>query len=396
MTSRRGVAARGLLHVPRRRHAGRRARVMVLCHGMESTKEGTKHQALAARLAALGYLCLRFDFSYVGESEGRFEDLTISGEVEDLGGAIDFLTARGAGTFGSSARASAARSRRSRGGDPRVRAHGDDRSRVALPLGIVERMRPADVEAWRRHGGLHLDGGTWIRLRLPRRPRAGRRRSAAARRTGGGDARHARRGRSGRAGRRRARALRGAAGAEGARDHARVRPSLFRSAHLAALLDSTVEWMRRICRPDDRRDLRRAAAPTSAVPSASAAATPARAAGRSCVPAGSVASTILAWRTRVASRKRSGWSTRRAPTSVTTSRCPTRAASGTPPSPAARGSRRRTRAPGPTRAAPLPRATRSSASFVAERDDGSSRRWWRWRRSYWRASSSSRWSTSAP
>ena len=77
----------------RRRSVGRPA--VVLCHGMESTKEGTKHQALAARLVVRGYVCLRFDFSYVGESGGRFADLTISGEVDDLGGAVDFLTARG-------------------------------------------------------------------------------------------------------------------------------------------------------------------------------------------------------------------------------------------------------------------------------------------------------------
>src|SRR5439155_135327 len=63
----------------------------------ESTKEGTKHSALATRLATLGYASLRFDFSYVGESEGAFEDLTISGEVDDLGGACDELRRRGAG-----------------------------------------------------------------------------------------------------------------------------------------------------------------------------------------------------------------------------------------------------------------------------------------------------------
>src|SRR5262245_26628854 len=95
MASRRGVRLAGLLHLPDGVDdpAGRPA--VVLCHGMESTKEGTKHQALAARLTALGHVCLRFDFSYVGESAGRFEDLTISGEVEDLHGVVDFLTRRG-------------------------------------------------------------------------------------------------------------------------------------------------------------------------------------------------------------------------------------------------------------------------------------------------------------
>jgi putative redox protein len=152
MTSRRGVRLAGVLHLPAgvADPAGRPA--VVLCHGMESTKEGTKHQALAARLSARGYVCLRFDFSYVGESEGRFEDITISGEVEDLGGAVDYLTARGTSAFGLVGS--------SLGGTVAVVFAGTDRrvralvtiAAVALPLGIIERMSPAAVEAWRRHG----------------------------------------------------------------------------------------------------------------------------------------------------------------------------------------------------------------------------------------------------
>lgn len=152
MTSRRGVRLAGVLHLPAgvADPAGRPA--VVLCHGMESTKEGTKHQALAAKLTDRGHVCLRFDFSYVGESEGRFEDITISGEVEDLGGVVDWLTARGATTFGlvgSSLGGTVAVVYA--GGDPRVRALVTIAA-VALPLGIIERMSPAAVESWRRQG----------------------------------------------------------------------------------------------------------------------------------------------------------------------------------------------------------------------------------------------------
>ena len=152
MTSRRGVRLAGVLHLPAGvvDVAGRP--VVVLCHGMESTKEGAKHQALAARLSARGYVCLRFDFSYVGESEGRFEEITISGEVEDLGGVIDHLAARGATAFGlvgSSLGGTVAVV--FAGGEPRVRALVTIAA-VALPLGIIERMSPAAVEGWRRHG----------------------------------------------------------------------------------------------------------------------------------------------------------------------------------------------------------------------------------------------------
>ena len=84
LASRRGVRLAGLLHLPAGARDPTGLPAVVLCHGMESTKEGAKHQALAARLVALGYVCLRFDFSYVGESEGRFEDLTLTGEVPEV------------------------------------------------------------------------------------------------------------------------------------------------------------------------------------------------------------------------------------------------------------------------------------------------------------------------
>lgn len=152
MPSRSGVRLAGVLHLPAgvASPAGRPA--VVLCHGMESTKEGTKHQALAARLTACGYVTLRFDFSYVGESAGRFEDITISGEVADLGGAVDFLTARGTtelALVGSSLGGTVAVL--FAGSDARVRVLVTIAA-VALPLGIIERMAPSAVASWRKHG----------------------------------------------------------------------------------------------------------------------------------------------------------------------------------------------------------------------------------------------------
>jgi putative redox protein len=162
MTSRRGVRLAGVLHLPASRPDPAATPAVVLCHGMESTKEGTKHQALAARLSALGYVCLRFDFSYVGESGGRFEDLTISGEVEDLGGAVDFLTGRGVtrfGLVGSSLGGTVAVLFAGR--EPRVRALVTIAA-VALPLGIVQRTDPVTVAAWRRDG-FRAEGGGLLR-----------------------------------------------------------------------------------------------------------------------------------------------------------------------------------------------------------------------------------------
>jgi putative redox protein len=163
MTSRRGIRLAGVLHVPETSRDFTALPAIILCHGMESTKEGTKHQALAARLTALGYVCLRFDFSYVGESGGRFEDLTISGEVEDLGGAVDFLASRGTtrfGVIGSSLGGTVAVL--FAGDEPRVRALVTIAA-VALPLGIVRRMDPAAVAAWRQTGVRVAEGGGTLR-----------------------------------------------------------------------------------------------------------------------------------------------------------------------------------------------------------------------------------------
>ncbi len=81
-------------------HHGVGQRGVILCHGMESSKEGLKSVRMAENLAAAGCDVLRFDFSYVGESEGEFLDLTVSGEVEDLAGAWQFARQRVAGPLG--------------------------------------------------------------------------------------------------------------------------------------------------------------------------------------------------------------------------------------------------------------------------------------------------------
>ena len=152
--SRRGSRLVGLWSAP----PAPRAPVAILCHGMESTKEGTKHRLLVERLVAGGFGTLRFDFSYVGESEGEFADLTIRGEVEDLGGAFDFVTARAkgpVGLFGSSLGGAVALLFAA--DESRVRALAVIAA-VARPDRIVSELNPADVERWKRDGIFSLGG----------------------------------------------------------------------------------------------------------------------------------------------------------------------------------------------------------------------------------------------
>jgi pimeloyl-ACP methyl ester carboxylesterase len=64
----------------------------VLVHGGGVTRhEGGFFTRLAMGLAAKGIASLRFDFRAHGESEGRQEELTISGIVNDIRAAVDHL-----------------------------------------------------------------------------------------------------------------------------------------------------------------------------------------------------------------------------------------------------------------------------------------------------------------
>ncbi len=153
--SRRGNRLVGVLHGAR---ATGDVPAVILCHGMESTKEGTKHRRLAEWLAARGIAALRFDFSYVGESDGSFEDLTFSGEVEDLGGAWDYLRTRVSGKVaivGSSMGGAVALLFAS--AEPAVHAVATIAA-VGRPARALEELRPTELDRWRKDGVFSLGG----------------------------------------------------------------------------------------------------------------------------------------------------------------------------------------------------------------------------------------------
>ena len=98
----RGETLSGILHHPVGKHA---RGAVILCHGMESNKNSAKLIFLGRKLSEAGVLALRFDFAYVGESSGRFEHITYSGEVADLQAAYALVRERVPGKtaiFGSS------------------------------------------------------------------------------------------------------------------------------------------------------------------------------------------------------------------------------------------------------------------------------------------------------
>lgn len=63
--------------------------LVVLGHGVTANKDRPFLVALADALEAIGVPSLRFSFSGNGDSEGRFEDSTVSKEVGDLGAVLD-------------------------------------------------------------------------------------------------------------------------------------------------------------------------------------------------------------------------------------------------------------------------------------------------------------------
>jgi alpha-beta hydrolase superfamily lysophospholipase len=113
---------------------------IVLCHGMMSCKEGTKQKAFAQAFEEIGLSVLRFDFSFCGESEGRFEEITFAQEVDDLRSAVQWVRSEGGspvGLLGSSMGGAVAILYASQ--DPSIQALVT-LAAVGLPARIADRM----------------------------------------------------------------------------------------------------------------------------------------------------------------------------------------------------------------------------------------------------------------
>lgn len=151
----RGQRLAGILHHP----ASQPDIAVILCHGMESSKESEKIVTLSRQLADRGILALRFDFAGSGESEGKFEEITYSGEVEDLRAAYDFVLhykPKKIGVLGSSM-----------GGTVALLFAAEEKNVAALvtiaapvhPERFSERLStPEETEQWRAQGFTQYHG----------------------------------------------------------------------------------------------------------------------------------------------------------------------------------------------------------------------------------------------
>ena len=65
--------------------------VVILMHGIFSSKDFIPMPALAKGLAKAGIASVRFDFGGHGKSEGKMEKMTIERELQDAGAVLDFV-----------------------------------------------------------------------------------------------------------------------------------------------------------------------------------------------------------------------------------------------------------------------------------------------------------------
>lgn len=76
-----GYTLRGFLHRPDPQ--GKRVPAVILFHGYSANKSNGWFVELARRLEERGFACLRFDFMGSGDSDGRFEEMSIETEISD-------------------------------------------------------------------------------------------------------------------------------------------------------------------------------------------------------------------------------------------------------------------------------------------------------------------------
>ena len=75
-------------------HPGQGDRLAIVGHGVTGNKDRPFVVALAEGLSAAGIGTLRFSFAGNGDSGGRFQEATISKEVDDLGAVLDAVGER--------------------------------------------------------------------------------------------------------------------------------------------------------------------------------------------------------------------------------------------------------------------------------------------------------------
>ena len=70
---------------------GEQCPMVVFCHGFGGSKDGPQFELIADSLQKHGIASIRFDFNGHGESEGKFEDMTVPNEINDAKKVIEYV-----------------------------------------------------------------------------------------------------------------------------------------------------------------------------------------------------------------------------------------------------------------------------------------------------------------
>lgn len=141
--------------------------IIILCHGFSTSKNSGTYLALKDRLSRHNISTFRFDFYGHGESEGKFEDITISEAVDDILQAIEFLVSedfKNIGLMGSSF-----------GGIASIMAASKTNRLFTLALkspvsnytnNEIETKSEAELLDWKKKGYRYYESGDGRKLRL--------------------------------------------------------------------------------------------------------------------------------------------------------------------------------------------------------------------------------------
>jgi alpha/beta superfamily hydrolase len=81
-----------VIHKPQLK-SGERVPMVVLCHGFMGNMQSGLLIKIAELLQAQGIASIRFDFNGHGQSEGRFQDMTVPNEIVDAKKVIEYVSA---------------------------------------------------------------------------------------------------------------------------------------------------------------------------------------------------------------------------------------------------------------------------------------------------------------
>jgi alpha/beta superfamily hydrolase len=144
-----------------------KAPIIVLCHGFTTSKNGRTYTRLERMLNQKGISTFRFDFYGHGESEGKFEDITLSEAIDDVQKAIHYLKNSGhekIGLMGSSF-----------GGFASLIAASEFPELVLLALKspvsdylglLIARDQEIDIPLWKQIGSISVVGSDGQSLQL--------------------------------------------------------------------------------------------------------------------------------------------------------------------------------------------------------------------------------------